>query len=300
MAGLTSREIGRKLLALREGHMRSRPLAFAVVMTALAVPVSATAARTEELYVPLATKTVMIAPLKAVATIRANFDGRRTGRPDLHWKGTDLRWNGLPCGTAAIPSELSYVVTGQALTIRCIDGSEHVYSYSKLSKIRVIKAGSPPWTPWWMFTCLSAPSVRDICIQSKNLDELRTLADSFRALSSVRPTNTPASDAPFVTAVGAAKALGDRSEAQRRTMIEAEALLKANRTEDALRLYEERLRTSPDWALGHYNLALIYASLELLPEAITEMRRYLYLAPDAEDARAARDQVYAWEALLPR
>ena len=49
---------------------------------------------------------------------------------------------------------------------------------------------------------------------------------------------------------------------------------------------------------GHYNLALLAADRGFYPEAITEMRRYLYLTPNAPDARAAQDQMYRWEAAM--
>jgi tetratricopeptide (TPR) repeat protein len=77
-------------------------------------------------------------------------------------------------------------------------------------------------------------------------------------------------------------------------------LVRANRNIDAARLYRDALRTAPAWAEGHFNLGLLYGELELYPEAITEMRRYLYLAPNAPDARAVQDRIYEWEAALAR
>lgn len=130
-------------------------------------------------------------------------------------------------------------------------------------------------------------------------DQGRTLADAVWLMSRKIAPPDPATDAEFLASVAAARTTGDRSEAQRRTVVQADALLKENRRWDALRLYVDGLKLSPDWALGYYNLALIYASYEMYPEAITEMRRYLYLAPQADDAREVQDQIYAWEALLP-
>lgn len=74
--------------------------------------------------------------------------------------------------------------------------------------------------------------------------------------------------------------------------------MKINARFAPLRLYRDALRTSPGWGDGHYNLGLLYGDLELFPEAITEMRRYLYLAPDAQDARAVQDRIYEWEAAM--
>lgn len=252
-----------------------------------------------ELYVPTATTAPALEPLDAIATIRRTLDARRTPQPDLQWKGIDLRWNGFPCRTGASPPrEVSYAITGQALTIRCTDGAQHVFPYSKLSKIHVYKVGSPPWTPWWTFACIDTDADK-LCIQSHDMSVLRSLADAFYVLHASRRMRASAADADFAATVAAARSLGDRTEQQRRTVVKGEALLKQNRPEEALHLYRDALKVSPDWAIGHYNLALIYASLELYPEAITELRRYLYLAPDATDRRETQDQIYAWEAFLP-
>jgi tetratricopeptide (TPR) repeat protein len=66
----------------------------------------------------------------------------------------------------------------------------------------------------------------------------------------------------------------------------------------ALAAYRAALDVSPDWAAGHYNAALVAGQLERYGLAITEMRRYLYLEPNAPDARAAQDQIYRWEVLM--
>lgn len=88
------------------------------------------------------------------------------------------------------------------------------------------------------------------------------------------------------------------SETLRRVQVQVEAALRDNHNIDAARLYRDALRNSPSWAEGHFNLGLLYGDLELYPEAITEMRRYLYLTPSAQDARAVQDKIYEWEAAL--
>jgi hypothetical protein len=90
----------------------------------------------------------------------------------------------------------------------------------------------------------------------------------------------------------------DRTEEQRRVVIQAQALIEAGRIVDAFDAYNEEFFFSPDWALGRYNAALICARGEAYPCAISEMRRYLYLAPDAPNAREAQDQIYRWEAMV--
>lgn len=49
--------------------------------------------------------------------------------------------------------------------------------------------------------------------------------------------------------------------------------------------------------MAHKNqpVALVLAEVERYAEAIREMKKYLMLAPDAPNARAAQDRIYAWE-----
>lgn len=114
------------------------------------------------------------------------------------------------------------------------------------------------------------------------------------------PPRDPATDAAFQSALQTARAGGlDRTEEHRRVQVQVEALIAANQNAQAAALYRDALEASPDWANGHYNLALLAGELGDHVEAITAMRRYLYLEPNAPDARAAQDQIYRWEALLP-
>jgi tetratricopeptide (TPR) repeat protein len=59
--------------------------------------------------------------------------------------------------------------------------------------------------------------------------------------------------------------------------------------------YAEALKVAPWWPEGHFKHGLILADLEQYDEAIGEMKKYLLLAPDAKDARAAQDNIYKWE-----
>ncbi|MDX2276670.1 MAG: hypothetical protein NW206_14560 [Hyphomonadaceae bacterium] len=108
----------------------------------------------------------------------------------------------------------------------------------------------------------------------------------------------PETDSAFLTTVQEASPIASHAEDLRRVQVQVEAAVRASRTIDAARLYRDALRTAPAWAEGRFNLGLLYGELELYPEAITEMRRYLYLAPNAPDARAVQDRIYEWEAAM--
>ena len=50
---------------------------------------------------------------------------------------------------------------------------------------------------------------------------------------------------------------------------------------------------------AYYNLALLEGQMNLPFAAITYMKHYLLLVPDAPDARSAQDKIYEWELLMP-
>lgn len=87
------------------------------------------------------------------------------------------------------------------------------------------------------------------------------------------------------------------TESARRYRVQAELAVQQKRWVDALLAFGSALATAPWWPEGHFNSAIILAELNLHDDAIAAMRRYLQLAPDAADARAAQDRIYQWEAL---
>jgi tetratricopeptide (TPR) repeat protein len=137
-------------------------------------------------------------------------------------------------------------------------------------------------------------------VSFREVPDAQALANAWLALAHPPPPppRDPAKDEAFLAALKAASGADDRTEANRRAQVQVEALVGAGKTKEAAALYRSALTTSPDWPSGHYNLALIVGDLGDFTEAITEMRRYLYLEPNAADARAAQDQIYKWEALL--
>lgn len=85
------------------------------------------------------------------------------------------------------------------------------------------------------------------------------------------------------------------SESIRRFAVMAEDSVNNEQFLDAIDDYESALRIAPWWPQGHYNAALILGKLGYYDEAIDHMKKYLMLAPDAPNARAAQDQIYRWQ-----
>lgn len=88
------------------------------------------------------------------------------------------------------------------------------------------------------------------------------------------------------------------SEEQRRLIVQANVLTQKKEFAKAVALYERALEVNPfSYPAAHYNMALISAQQGRYSAAIISMKKYLLLAPEAEDARSAQDKVYEWEAL---
>lgn len=85
------------------------------------------------------------------------------------------------------------------------------------------------------------------------------------------------------------------SEDIRRLAVQADTAATDGKYKDAIQLYGQILARVPWWPKAHYNMAVLLAEQSDFTGAIQEMRRYLALAPEASDARAAQDMVYQWE-----
>ncbi|MBE0502932.1 MAG: hypothetical protein IBX46_02290 [Desulfuromonadales bacterium] len=85
-------------------------------------------------------------------------------------------------------------------------------------------------------------------------------------------------------------------EEARRLIVQAETMALENDSERAIALLSEAIRKTPWLPTPRYNLAMAYAMNKDYSPAIESMNAYLDLAPEAADARKARDLVYQWEA----
>jgi tetratricopeptide (TPR) repeat protein len=128
--------------------------------------------------------------------------------------------------------------------------------------------------------------------------ESAKLVASWKFLAAGPPTESPEKAAAFQEI--AAKYAADPGsfampEEARAFKVQAETAVKEKRFGDAADRFSKALAISPWWATGHFNLALVYSELELPGMAIAEMEKYLKLAPQAENARAAQDKIYVWK-----
>ena len=120
-----------------------------------------------------------------------------------------------------------------------------------------------------------------------------------QAITLARPDNM---DDPFNKVAAnylAANPKPPLPEEARKYWVQAEFVVKEKKFDLAAEFYAQTMEIAPWWPQGHFNQAVIFAELKKYREAMGEMKRYLQLAPDAPDARAAQDQIYQWEVVAP-
>lgn len=83
-------------------------------------------------------------------------------------------------------------------------------------------------------------------------------------------------------------------QAARRFEVQAEGAVGDKDFEAAADYYRQALEIAPWWPPDHLNRALVLADTDDIPDAIIGMKRYLTLAPNAPNARAAQDKIYNW------
>jgi len=204
----------------------------------------------------------------------------------------------LSCGLTVISARVRRITaaeiseTGIAMT--CDNGAQHVITFLEAPNAFVVLAWSRDANQRDIYVGTSPSTLGGF--QFGDVDEPARFVEAWAGLQRAPPLD-PATDTAFQAALHQASS-ADRTEDQRRAQVRAEAFVGAGRAADALQVYQTELAISPGWAFGHYNAALVAAELHNYTLAITEMRRYLYLQPNASDARTAQDQIYRWEALL--
>jgi len=88
-------------------------------------------------------------------------------------------------------------------------------------------------------------------------------------------------------------------EEQRKLIVQANAFTQKKDYAGAIDRYIKTLELNPtSYPEAYFNLALLHEQLRLYTFAITYLKKYLMLVPDAKDARGAQDKIYEWEAMI--
>jgi tetratricopeptide (TPR) repeat protein len=95
-------------------------------------------------------------------------------------------------------------------------------------------------------------------------------------------------------------AFSEVPEEARKYAIRSEVQVKEGNFEGAAVELQKAVRVAPYVAQFYYNLALVNAEAKKYREAVRNMKTYLAVAPDAPNARAARDEIVKWEFMIEK
>ncbi|MBU2063568.1 MAG: tetratricopeptide repeat protein, partial [Candidatus Omnitrophica bacterium] len=87
-------------------------------------------------------------------------------------------------------------------------------------------------------------------------------------------------------------------EQARRFYVQAQTLTENKNYDGALDAYNKLITVAPWYPETWFNAAMLRAEKKEYYKAIENMKKYIQLAPDAPDARAAQDYIYKWEVLM--
>ncbi len=91
------------------------------------------------------------------------------------------------------------------------------------------------------------------------------------------------------------KAKPEVPEFVRKYVVQATSATDDKKYDDAIGLWTTTINISPCLPLAYYNRSLLYEMKGQIRNSISDMEKYLALAPDASDARSSRDKIYEWE-----
>lgn len=89
--------------------------------------------------------------------------------------------------------------------------------------------------------------------------------------------------------------LSELSEEARKYALRGDVMTEEGNFEEAAKEYRKAVQSAPYIAKLYFNTAMIYGEFKGYAQAVRYMKTYLQLAPEAPNARAAKDQIYKWE-----
>jgi len=97
------------------------------------------------------------------------------------------------------------------------------------------------------------------------------------------------------------KVKSQMTEEQRKLIVRANASSQKKAYCSAIDLYIKALELYPtSYPEAYFNLSLLCEQQHWCTSAITYMKQYLLLEPDAKDIRRAQDKIYEWELMMQK
>jgi len=151
------------------------------------------------------------------------------------------------------------------------------------------------WGPSWEITLpdfMLAGSLRNL---TKAADNLYLIQQTLISLSEKQNKSLLLFE-PIAAEYRSSKVKPILTEDERRLIVQANQSTKEKQYGLAIGLYNNFIERNPtSYPAAYFNLALLFEQMNYYKFAITAMKKYLMLVPEASDARSAQDKVYGWE-----
>lgn len=162
----------------------------------------------------------------------------------------------------------------------------------------------PGWQDRAAFLALLKPIAQGHLDQAKKLEGqgqyAQCLAEYAQALRYADDKEAASVRASLFAAAGKMPTPPELPEEARRHSVRGELLVKVGDLAGARPEFAEAIRLAPYVPKLYFNAALLNAQLGRYADATHLMNTYLEAAPEAPDARAARDEIIKWELLAER
>jgi tetratricopeptide (TPR) repeat protein len=151
---------------------------------------------------------------------------------------------------------------------------------------------------------IDLPNSTNLAFANEFKADVRKIADNLFFIQQNISTYTKEKEAIFQQKAAQYRSLKIKppvSEEQRKFIVQANALNKQRDYNGAIDLYKKAISADPvSYPGAYFNMALLYAQMKQFNTAISNMRKYLVLEPQAKDARSAQDKIYEWEVMIQK
>jgi tetratricopeptide (TPR) repeat protein len=179
------------------------------------------------------------------------------------------------------------------------DFKKTINIYSSISEAKLSQKNAPLWTDRAAllkalkpFVASKKESARAMKAQGRHKEALKELSEAIKVADD---TELQDIQETLFSMIRKNPLLSEMPEDARKYALRSEVMVEEGSFEQAATELKKAIQIAPYAARLYYNCALINAELKKYPEAIRHMKIYLKAAPDAPDARAAKDEIFKWE-----
>ena len=199
----------------------------------------------------------------------------------------------------SVPKEKGVAFTPDSVSFNLSKKRKYTFLCTNTQKIEITK-DTYHWGP--KSVIIKLPNL-NVYVRLRDLEYAKKLADDMVYFQHMKEFVSVKGDKQFDSLAAQYRALKVKpaiSEEVRRYIVQANAMTQSKNYNKAIELYEKAIAIDPTNPMVYNNEALLLAMVGQYSSAINRMKKYLKLVPEAEDARAAQDKIYEWDAEINR